>query len=47
MPADNIDRAVKKGTGELPGVIYEELTYEGYGPGGIGVIVEVTTDITR
>ena len=44
MPADNVDRAIKKGTGELPGVIYEELTYEGYGPGGIGVIVEVTTD---
>lgn len=44
MPADNIDRAVKKGTGELPGVSYEELVYEGYGPGGIGVIVEVTTD---
>lgn len=44
MPADNIDRAVKKGTGELPGVSYEELVYEGYGPGGIGIIVEVTTD---
>lgn len=44
MPADNIDRAVKKGTGELPGVEYFELTYEGYGPGGIGIIVEVTTD---
>ncbi len=44
MPADNIDRAVKKGTGELPGVTIEELTYEGYGPGGIGLIVEVTTD---
>lgn len=44
MPADNIDRAIKKGTGELPGVIYEELLYEGYGPGGVGIIVEVTTD---
>lgn len=44
MPADNIDRAIKKGTGELPGVEYEELTYEGYAPGGVGVIVEVTTD---
>jgi YebC/PmpR family DNA-binding regulatory protein len=44
MPADNIDRAVKKGTGELPGVEYHELLYEGYGPGGIGIIVEVTTD---
>lgn len=44
MPSDNIDRAIKKGTGELPGVIYEELIYEGYGPGGVGIIVEVTTD---
>jgi YebC/PmpR family DNA-binding regulatory protein len=44
MPADNIDRAIKKGTGELPGQIIEEITYEGYGPGGIGLIVEVTTD---
>ncbi len=44
MPADNVDRAIKKGTGELPGMVYERLLYEGYGPGGIGVIVEVTTD---
>jgi YebC/PmpR family DNA-binding regulatory protein len=44
MPADNIDRAIKKGTGELPGVEYFELLYEGYGAGGIGIIVEVTTD---
>ena len=44
MPADNIERAIQKGTGELPGVEYEEITYEGYGPGGVGVIVEVTTD---
>ncbi len=44
MPADNVDRAIKKGTGELPGVVYEQLIYEGYAPGGIGVIVEVTTD---
>ncbi|WOO41830.1 YebC/PmpR family DNA-binding transcriptional regulator [Rubellicoccus peritrichatus] len=44
MPADNIDKAIKKGTGELPGVSYEELVYEGYAPGGVGVIVEVTTD---
>lgn len=44
MPADNIDKAIKKGTGELPGVVYEELVYEGYGPGGVGLIVEVTTD---
>jgi YebC/PmpR family DNA-binding regulatory protein len=44
MPADNIDRAIKKGTGELPGVTYEEIVYEGYAPNGIGLIVEVTTD---
>ena len=44
MPADNVDRAIKTGTGELPGVVYEQLIYEGYGPGGIGIIVEVTTD---
>jgi len=44
MPADNIDRAIKKGTGELPGVVYEEVTYEGYAPGGVAVVVQVTTD---
>lgn len=44
MPSDNIDRAVKKGAGELGGVTIEELLYEGYGPGGVGLIVEVTTD---
>jgi len=44
MPQDNIDRAIKKGTGELPGVTYEEVTYEGYGPGGIAILVEVVTD---
>ena len=44
MPAENIERAIKKGTGELPGQVIEELTYEGYAPGGVGVIVEVTTD---
>jgi len=44
MPADNIDRAIKKGTGELAGVTIEELLYEGYGPSGVGLIVEVTTD---
>ena len=44
MPADNIDRAIKKGTGELPGVVFEEVTYEGYGPGGVAMIVQVTTD---
>jgi len=44
MPADNIDRAIKKATGELDGVTYHELTYEGYGPGGVAIIVEVATD---
>lgn len=44
MPADNIKRAIQKGTGELPGVTYEEVTYEGYGPGGVAVLVEVVTD---
>jgi YebC/PmpR family DNA-binding regulatory protein len=44
MPADNIDRAIKKGTGELPGVVFEELHYEGYGPGGVAFVVKVTTD---
>ncbi|MSQ83214.1 MAG: YebC/PmpR family DNA-binding transcriptional regulator [Myxococcales bacterium] len=44
MPADNIARAIKKGTGELEGVSYEEITYEGYGPGGTAVLVDVTTD---
>jgi YebC/PmpR family DNA-binding regulatory protein len=44
MPNDNVDRAIKKGTGELPGVVYEEFVYEGYGAGGVGLIVEVTTD---
>jgi YebC/PmpR family DNA-binding regulatory protein len=44
MPAENIKRAVQRGTGELPGVTYEEITYEGYGPGGIAVLVEVVTD---
>jgi len=44
MPYDNIDRAVKKGTGELEGSVYEELTYEGYGPGGAAIFIEATTD---
>ena len=44
MPADNIRRAIQKGTGELPGVTYEEGTYEGYGPGGVAIIIEVLTD---
>jgi YebC/PmpR family DNA-binding regulatory protein len=44
MPKENIERAIKKGTGELGGVSYEELTYEGYGPAGVAIIVEVLTD---
>ena len=44
MPSDNIKRAIQKGTGEIPGVTYEEIVYEGYAPGGVGLIVEVTTD---
>jgi YebC/PmpR family DNA-binding regulatory protein len=44
MPADNIKRAIQKGTGELPGTSYEESVYEGYGPGGVAMMVEVATD---
>jgi YebC/PmpR family DNA-binding regulatory protein len=44
MPADNIERAIKKGTGELPGVVYEEIIYEGYGPAGVAIMIEVLTD---
>ncbi len=44
MPHDNINRAIKKGTGELPGVSYEDACYEGYGPGGVAVLVEAMTD---
>ncbi len=44
MPKDNIDRAIKKGTGDLGGAIYEEILYEGYGPGGVAVLVETMTD---
>src|SRR5213596_1784335 len=44
MPWDNIDRAIKKGTGELEGVLYHEVTYEGYGPGGAAILIDVTTD---
>ena len=44
MPMDNVKRAIQKGTGELPGASYEEYTYEGYGPGGVAVMVEVMTD---
>ena len=44
MPADNIDRAIKKGTGELPGVVYEEIQYEAYGPAGVAILIEILTD---
>lgn len=44
MPSDNIKRAIMKGTGEPPGVSYEEYSYEGYGPGGVAVLIEVLTD---
>ena len=44
MPADNIKRAVQRGTGELPGVSYEEVQYEGYGPGGVAVLLQIMTD---
>ena len=44
MPADNIKRAIRRGTGEEPGVHYEEITYEGYGPGGVALFLEVLTD---
>jgi len=44
MPQENIKRAIQRGTGELEGVNYEEITFEGYGPGGVAIIVEVTTD---
>ncbi len=44
MPADTMQRAIKKGTGELPGEIYEEVTYEGYGAGGVAVLVDILTD---
>lgn len=44
MPAKNIDNAIKKGTGELPGVVYEDVSYEGYGPEGVALFIEVVTD---
>lgn len=44
MPSDNIERAIKRGTGELEGVSYEEVTYEGYGPGGVALYIETLTD---
>lgn len=44
MPMDNIERAIKRGTGELEGVSYEELVYEGYGPGGVAILLDIMTD---
>ena len=44
MPADNIKRAIQRGTGELPGLMYEEFTLEGYGPGGVAVLVDISSD---
>jgi YebC/PmpR family DNA-binding regulatory protein len=44
MPKDNIDRAIKKGTGELGGVTYEEILYEAYGPGGVAILIDILTD---
>ncbi len=44
MPSENIKRAIQRGTGELPGVTYEEVSYEGYGPGGVAILVECLTD---
>ncbi len=44
MPSDNIDRAIKKGTGELGGVVYEEMMYEGYGPGGVAMLIQTLSD---
>src|SRR5688572_10672255 len=44
VPLDNIERAIKKGTGEVDGEAYEEVTYEGYGPGGVAILLEVATD---
>lgn len=44
MPKDNIERAIKRGTGEAEGIVFEEVTYEGYGPGGVAILVEALTD---
>jgi len=44
MPSKNIENAIKKGTGELPGVVYEDVAYEGYGPGGVAIYIEAVTD---
>ncbi|MBI3365165.1 MAG: YebC/PmpR family DNA-binding transcriptional regulator [Ignavibacteriae bacterium] len=47
MPAENIKRAIQRGTGELPGISYEEVTYEGFGPGGVAIMIESVTDNTN
>ena len=47
MPLSNIEKAIKKGTGELPGVVYEEKSYEGYGPGGVAILIDTLTDNTN
>src|SRR6201987_3588583 len=44
MPKDNIERAIKRGTGEIEGMVYDEITYEGFGPGGVAIMVDVLTD---
>ena len=44
LPSDKIERAIKKGTGELEGITYEEVTYEGYGPGGVAILINIITD---
>src|SRR6516225_3167745 len=44
MPKDNIERAIKRGTGDIEGLVFEEITYEGFGPGGVAILVEVLTD---
>lgn len=47
LPASNVDKAIKRGTGEISGVVYEEVTFEGYGPGGVAILVQATTDNRR
>lgn len=47
LPISNVDRAIKRGTGEISGVVYEEVTFEGYGPGGVAILVQATTDNRR
>jgi YebC/PmpR family DNA-binding regulatory protein len=47
LPANNVDKAIKRGTGEIQGVVYEEVMFEGYGPGGVAILVQATTDNRR